>query len=168
MSLILTMNMSMAASHAGIKNAIDEFQYAMTVEGAALDPAASERTISEFHDRLNSIHASGVSRQEIIDTALESIADARVASELKTALLHIEASKMTPEEADDYLKDAVARSYQQGASWNGVSGFIQILGVSVLMMAFMFGLLYVVTRSSDCPRNYTEEQCVQWDENVKW
>lgn len=168
MTLIITMNASMAASHAGVKAALDEFSYAMNVEGAALDPASAEATIADFSERLRELNQQGVSQEEIVDTALSEVVDAKTAEELKGAFAHIKAEKLTPEEANNLIQGIVSRNYQTGASWHPVGEFFKGVGILVLMMAFMFGLMYVVVRSSDCPANYTEEQCKQWDENVKW
>ncbi len=168
MSLILTINTSMASSHSGVKDALDEFQYVMTVEGASLDPVKANATIAEFKNRLQQFEAQGVSRQEIIETALSGIADQKTAGQMREVLAHIEAEKLSPQAAGVLINNVMAESYQRGASWNGALQALQIFGVMILMVSFMMSLLYVVTRSSDCPTNYNEEQCIQWDENVKW
>lgn len=168
MTLVITINSSMAASHSGIKNAVDEFTYSMTVDGAALDPEASQKAIENFKIALLDLESQGITKEEIIATALTQVTDEKTAAELKSALTHIQLSKMTTEEANAFLKVTVEKSYQQGASWNAFLGALQLFGVMILMVSFMMSLLYVVTRSSDCPTNYNEEQCKQWDENVKW
>lgn len=168
MSVILTINTSMAASHSGVKDALDEFHYVMTVEGASLDPVKANATIAEFRDRLQKLEAQGVGRQEIIDTALSGISDEKTANQMREALALIESEKLSPQAAGMLLNNVLAESYQRGASWNGALKALQIFGVMILMVSFMIGVMYVVTRSSDCPTNYNEEQCIQWDENVKW
>ncbi len=168
MALILTINTSMAASHSGVKAAMDEFQYMMTVEGAALDPVKANETIATFRQSLLDLEAQGVGRKEIIETAISGIQDERTAEQMRQTLNHLEASKMDSQEAGLLINKMIAENYHQGASWNGALQALQIFGAMILMVGFMMGLLYVVTRSSDCPTNYNEEQCRQWDENVKW
>lgn len=163
MTLVLTMNMSMAASRSGIKEALDEFNYAMTVEGAALDHGKALEASAVLREKLK-----GIDREEVLSVALEGIQNKKTAAEIREALSAIEKNQLSPDEASQMVNDVLRRSYERGASWNAIGNIAMVTLTLVGMMAFMFGLMYVVTRSSDCPRNYTEEQCVQWDENVKW
>lgn len=136
LSLILTMNVSAASTDNGIKAALDEFAYAMTVEGAATDSVKAQQTIKEYRDRLLSL---GVSRSEIIDTALGNLADQKKAGEIRLALTHIGEQKLTYDEALIVLNTVLSNG-QQGASWDGVGNTLrelQIFGIVALTAALL-------------------------------
>ncbi len=163
LTLLITMNMSMAASRSGIKEALDEFNYTMTVEGASLDHAKTLEAAAALQEKLK-----GIDQAEVLDVALEGIQNKKTAAEIRLALGTIQQQQLSPEEASLIMNDVLKRSYERGASWNAVGEFAIIVVTVLGMMVAMLGLMYVVTRSSDCPSNYNEEQCIQWDENVKW
>lgn len=135
LTLIFTMNISLASPNNGIKAVLDEFTYQMTVEGKALDPQTAESTIEEFRGKLL---AAGT-REDIIETALDGMADQQKASELRTAFAQIEAQKLSPEEALALLHDVLSNGHQ-GASWNGITDDLRVLQIfgAVALIAVLF------------------------------
>ncbi|MES2529031.1 MAG: hypothetical protein V4598_18235 [Bdellovibrionota bacterium] len=136
MALLLTINTSMASSHSGVKDALDEFQFAMTVDGAAFDSVKTAEATALLSHRLE-----GVGRQEIIEAALSGISDRRTAQEMREAFLHMKTAQLNSQEAGILINRILSESYHRGASWNGDLYAIQVFGVVVLAVAIVAGLI---------------------------
>lgn len=148
LSLILMMNTSMAAGQAGLKNALDEFTYVMTVEGAALDAGETKAAMDSFRERTQALN---LTREEIVDEVLARIADQKTADVIKSALSHIQSQ----EEMNVLLQEMVNRN-QEGASWNGRNA-LQMMSTILLAGAIMGGFIYIFFLMPDCDPN--KEQC---------
>lgn len=133
LTLIFAMNVSAST---GVKTTLDEFAYAMTVDGSAMDPVKANETMNEYRDRLIS---SGASRDEIINTALAGFVDQKKAVEIRLALSHIEEQKLSEEQALMILQGVLSNG-QQGASWNGFAETMrqfQIFGIVALVAVLL-------------------------------
>lgn len=163
LAFILTMNVSMASTNAGIKDAIDEFMYVMDVEGAALSPELSQKASAELGKKLE-----GADRGEVLNIALSRIADKKLAGEVKAALLQINADALSPEEANALLSDVLRNNQPSGASWFPVKEAAKIVLLTTGMLVLLLGTLFIVTKLSPCPENYDEETCADWEANGRW
>jgi hypothetical protein len=129
-----------AFSNDGLKPAIDELKYSLTVEWDQHDQTFYNTQMNKFKQTLKKLKAEGLTDQEVQDFAYSQIKDQKLANEIRVAMETISNSKMPLDEAKDLLNTILERSYNEGASWNGrgLAGFA-LVGI----LAFTF--LYIYT-----------------------
>lgn len=162
MALILTAQTSFAATGSGLKQAFDEYNYVMQVEGAALDPEKSREALVRLQEELQ-----GHDREEILKVALAGVSDQRLTAEIRSALDTISANKLSDAEASELMTNILKDGYQRGASWNMLSDMAFVVVGFAGMLLLAAGILYVAAKTSNCPSGYSAEDCQKWDDN-RW
>lgn len=133
-AFVTTASASTVGAHS-IKAAIDEFNFAMTVEWDQQDQAFYQAQMKKFLANLNTLRAQGATTAEIIDVAVSTIKNEKLALEMKSILELIEVEKLSVEEAQAMLLEATKNSSSTGASWSSDAWVWigPVLGIAVLL-----------------------------------
>lgn len=121
-----------AGPQAGLKEAFDDLNYALTVEWDQVDPAFYQAQTQKFYLELKSLRNDGLSDNDLLAFVKSKITDQEQLAEIENVLNLINTQKMSHAEATELILSL--NLSQKGASWNGV---IYVLGgVGVLVMAY--------------------------------
>jgi len=131
----------LASSANGLKQAIDEYSYSMTVEWDQNDPAYSEAQSRLFAQRVKDLIKAGLSKEEIA-AALPGIN----LEQFNTELMLIDVKN--PEAVAGFMKKKMASAYSQGASWNG--RVVNIIA-PLLIVGAIVGLILFINAESNSP-----------------
>jgi hypothetical protein len=146
MLLILTFLMvpqfAMANQTDGLKQALDEFYYSMTVEWDQKDPEFSRAQEQLLADRLNAAVAAGLTREE-----LASLFTQTTSLDLNEVMMEIQRLNLqSPDEIKALLISKMHARYFKGASWNGEA--VGMVLIAALAAFIVIGLVYEVAKCS--------------------
>lgn len=149
MVAILTSS-AMASSHDGVKAAIDEFQYALTVEWDQKNQAFHDQKVNELVQDLSKLNLSS---KELMSAVKAQINDKNIAKEFEEVVAISVAKNLSLEETAKMLAPRINAIYGKGASWNGNAG--AILGGAVLI-TILAGFALVIGCSLKTQSEYGE------------
>jgi hypothetical protein len=101
-----------------VRSAIQEFNYSVSVEWDQQDPAFYQAQVEKLKAELAQLKEQGVTSAQIAEAAVSGVKDAKLAQEMKEALVSIEASKLSLEEAQAMVLEAARNTNARGASWS--------------------------------------------------
>lgn len=131
--------MNVFASTGGLSelsSAMDEYQFAMTVEWDQKDQAFKNKQLEILSAKMGELFKKGLTSQEVnklIETRFQN-SKAVEAAKLKVSLM---GNKLTPSNVVEVLKDSSSDIYSNGASWNGNTQLFVIGGVIVAIVAIL-------------------------------
>ncbi len=128
-----------ASTHNGLKAAVDEMTYALTVEWDQKDPEFYESTMNAFRVKVSELQKQGLSNTQLLDLAKAQLKDARLARDLDTAFSVITVNRLSEEEAMNHVVDTMKRSYGKGANWAGDPKITLFIGL--IIVAAIAGLI---------------------------
>lgn len=133
-AFVTTASASTVGAHS-INAAIDEFNFAVTVEWDQQDQAFYQAQMKKFLANLNTLRAQGATTAEIIDVAVSTVKNEKLAQEMKSILELIEVEKLSVEEAQGMLLEATKNNSSTGASWSSDAWVWigPVLGIAVLL-----------------------------------
>lgn len=111
-----------AATGNGLKAAFDDLNYSLSVEWDQKDNDFYNKAQAKFANAVRDLQSKGLTNKELIDFAVSSVKDEKLAKDINTALSLVVINKMSQQEAHKYVTDMVSKSYDRGASWNGGAG----------------------------------------------
>lgn len=151
--LVLCFSMSaMAGSTVGLERAMDEYQFALTVEWDQKDQAVYQaKTDAFFAEMAKLIADEGLSREEILGVASKKMTNKAQLEALKLKLA-LAGKAQNSKELAKVLQDSVKDMYAQGASWNG-EAVLPILGGLALAALIGYAVWFSATH-----------ECVAWDQ----
>lgn len=142
----------------GLKAALDEFNYAVSVEWDQKDQSFLNAQSEKLSRELLRLKESGMTNQELMDQAVAGIKDQNVVREIQTVFSMVSLNAMSPSEAQEHIKKAFSKNYSSGASWNG-SAFVGGL-VILLVIAGVLVLTGQNKVEDGCYQTYQcENQC---------
>lgn len=128
---------SQASTNNGLKEAVDELRYSLTVEWDQRDESKKAEYIQNFNSSLAALEAEGkLGKEELIAFAVNEIEDKRVAEDVRSTLTLLSAGVITTEEASESIHQMLQHSYKTGASWNG-----RVVAEVLLVTTLFVGLL---------------------------
>ncbi|MES2527220.1 MAG: hypothetical protein V4598_09030 [Bdellovibrionota bacterium] len=141
-----------AGSTAGLERALDEYQFALTVEWDQKDQKVYQAKTDAFFAEMAKIIASeGLSREEIV-----SVAEAKMKNKAQLEALKLKlalAGKAgSTQELGKVLQESVKDMYASGASWNGDAVLPVLGGIAIAAL-----LGYVIWF-------HATHECVAYDE----
>ncbi len=141
-STIFTVQVSAATNEVReeLKTAFDELSYALTVEWDQKDEGFRADQVKNFTETINSLKAEGLSNDEVMNFAKSQIKDASIAKDFENVLAVVKMNKMTENEANQYIAEAMKKSYATGANWtspNGAPGMKLILAGAFIYFFFI-------------------------------
>ena len=115
LSFVLTSQFAMASNVTSLKQAIDEFQYAMTVEWDQQDEYFAKKQQNKFRESIEDLMANGVTVDEL--KAVFNVNSPVRINELEAELS--ERNITEPAEIQNYIEGRIHTHYSRGVSWNG-------------------------------------------------
>jgi len=126
-----------------LEEALDSYQYTMTVEWDQKDKAFYEQKTVEFHKELQSLMAQGLTKEDVatfLESKVKNKADLE-ALKIRTELAFSQSSDLNA--LAQLLSQDVGRMYSTGASWEGyylisgiaVAGIVALLAYSIWFSA---------------------------------
>lgn len=123
---------AMANTNNGLKEAFEEFNYAVNVEWDQKDASFLEAKKLELTQAIDALEAEGMTRAELITFAKSQIKDAALAKSLDTVLNAVSTNAMSVEQAQEIMIKSMEKSQSSGANWNGA--IIITPGVLILIL----------------------------------
>lgn len=130
-----------AATGNSLKAAFDELNYSLTVEWDQKDNAFYNQAQEKFARAVKELQAQGLTNKQLMDFAVSSVNDEKLAKDIQTALSMVMINKMSQTQAHKYVTDMLAKSYTKGASWNGGVG--AAIGTIIVIVAVVAVALVV-------------------------
>lgn len=120
LSLCMSLNLMAASGSAeALSQALDEYQYAITVEWDQKDQAVYQKETNAFFEKIGAAVAEGgLSKEEILSLAEKKMANKKSFEALKLKLALV-GDATSPKELSKVLQESSKDFYQSGASWNG-------------------------------------------------
>jgi hypothetical protein len=128
-----------AASQNSLKTVFDELNYSLSVEWDQKDKDFYTTQMKKFSNELRELQAKGLTNAQLIEFVKSEVKNEKVARDLETAFNMISITKMSAEEASNYMVETMKKSYSAGASWNGEVFLYLGLGVLVVAAAIALG-----------------------------
>jgi hypothetical protein len=131
------MNSSFAGE--GIKSALQDYQYAMTVEWDQQDPEYAKAQEEKLLNSVESLLQNGHTPKSIVQESLALIPDAQQRNEIQTALNQFNQGELSKAELLNMLANHSSQMSQTGASWSVVGTVILglVLGYASLKILFL-------------------------------
>lgn len=133
------------ANSNGLKQIVDEFQFAVTVEWDQKDQAVYQAKVDEMHAKLA---AAKIPQEEVINFLANESKDSNLKKEIQTIVTLITLNQISQSEAQKLANTLIEKQFSQGASWNGRT-FLAITG-GVLFAAL---ITWTLISSHQCQRD---------------
>ena len=142
-SALLAFSMSILPAKAGamddLKAVFDDLNYSLEVEWDQKDEEFYFNQLARFNIRLNDLKSQGLTNEEIVAFALDSIKDKNAARELENLFGLMSMNDLTEIQAQEMIEFYISKHSSQGASWNGraalIGGGIVIVVVSAMVVS---------------------------------
>ena len=124
-----------------LREITDSYQYAVDVEWDQKDQKFLEAANEKMKGELEQLIQSGVSKEELLNQAMEAIPDAKMKSEVKKNFQALSAESISAEQFQKSMQD-IAGMRTSGAHWSPVGsvlvGTAAVLAVSYLAFRIYF------------------------------
>ncbi len=164
LSLLLVLCFStnvMAGSTFGLERAMDEYQFALTVEWDQKDQKFYQaKTDAFFAEMAKLIAKDGLSQEEILSVASKKMSNKTQFEALKLKLSLVGKAPSSSELAS-VLQSSVKDMYQSGASWNG-DAVLPVLGG--LLVAALIGYTIWFHATHECVAFDQRYECDSYTE----
>lgn len=135
--LALCFTMNVFASTGAISElsmAMDEYQYAMTVEWDQKDQAFKAKQLEALSGKMGELFKEGLTAEDVNVLINNRFKNSQVAQAAKVKLA-LMGNNLSPSNVVDLLKDSSSDIYSNGASWNGNTQLFVWGGVIVAIIA---------------------------------
>lgn len=140
------------------ESAMDEYQFAMTVEWDQKDLAFKNMQLEALNAKMGSLFAQGLTSADVnvvIDGRFKN-SQAAAAAKMKVAML---GDKLTPANVVDVLKNSSEDIYSQGASWSGNTQYFVWGGVAIAIIAIAVAYSKWKDKNYVCTRTAIADYC---------
>ncbi len=144
MTLVLFFQQT-AFAGSGLSEALDELQFALTVEWDQKDQNFYDRSIQKFQDKLSLLEAQGQDRTKMFEEVISKVKSESFRSDMRLMTNLVATKIMSEKDAMNFIQDSVKKTYSSGASWNGES-WLRIGGI-IIVVGFM---AFWITGMSKC------------------
>lgn len=127
-----------------LERAMDDYQYALTVEWDQKDQAIFQLQSQAFFDKMNKLISEGGLSQAQVLQVIESKSKNKAAFEGIKLKLNTISKNVSSDELANIIKDSAKDLYAQGASWNGEVVFSVAIGI-VLIGALAYSIWWSAT-----------------------
>lgn len=145
---IVTTN-SYASTNDGLKTALDELNYSLTVEWDQKDKDFFHERVETFKQTIEELKRGGLSEEELLEFLNSQIESAAVARDLENTFSLVDVRRMSASELNEHIFETAKKSQQQGASWNGYAVLAQVAVGLVVVGLFV----WYVSANSGTPGN---------------
>lgn len=147
--LIIFSQVSHAAS--GLKEALDHYQYNVTVNWDQIDEAQLKKYDLEFQTSIQLLIRQGQSPEELVQEAISLSQDKSLKNDLDKMVIDFKTKNITSSELNEILKDKSDALYAKGASWHpAVKVILGVIGAYVILKAIMLTIYFWDTEDVDC------------------
>jgi hypothetical protein len=157
LSLSLLTTSSFAGSNTGLKDAIQELNYALNVEWDQKDMSFYSREMNAFRDRVEALNLQG-SKKAILSDAVNSLPASAFKNQLSEKLSQVDVNKMSDNEIQDLLIQISKNSGSKGASWNGSAQEVVIPALIAIGVVVFIVLVISAGKNSDGATNPNPNQ----------
>ena len=134
-ALCFTMNVFASSGALNeLSSAMDNYQYAMTVEWDQKDQAFKTKQLETLSGKMGELFKEGLTSQDVNVLINSCFKNSQVAQAAKVKLA-LMGNNLTPANVVDLLKDSSSDIYSNGASWNGNAQIFVWGGVIVAIIA---------------------------------
>lgn len=128
-----------AATGDGLKNAIDELQYNLTVEWDQKDREFYKQSVTEFAHELDKLQEAGMTYEEMMSFAKSQVQSKTFSQDIDQLLMVISMNQLSGTEARELLNETISKHYVSGAAWSDEVSSV-VFGLSaVLLLTFFIG-----------------------------
>lgn len=124
-----------ASTQTGLKAAFDELNYSLTVEWDQKDKDFYSSQMKKFSSEIRGLQSKGLTNSQLVDFVKSEVKNERAAKDLETAFNMVQINKMSAEEASNYLVEAMKKSYNVGASYQGEVFIYAAVGLLIVAAA---------------------------------
>lgn len=148
--ILTTLSTSTYASvNNGLRTALDELNYSLTVEWDQTDKEFFNQQVERFKETIQDLRREGLSDAELLTFLNSQVPNDQVARDLKQTFSIVNISEMSPSELNDHILSTARKSQQTGASWNGYAVLAQVTAGLVVLGLFV----WYVSANSGTPGN---------------
>jgi autotransporter adhesin len=117
---------AMATTNAGLKDAFNELDYALSVEWDQQDEAFHRAQTDLFIDRIVELQAAGLTNAEMMNFTISQVKNNRVAADLTTLFDLVNANKLSENQVLEMIQTMRKDSQTQGANWSGTATIVTL------------------------------------------
>lgn len=151
MLLALTLSgQALAGSTALLKDAFDEFNYAVNVEWDQKDSAFYDQQVEKLEAAIDQLQEEGLTNEELVEFGLAQIKNSQIKAEAKDVLSLITSEKLSDSDASDLIKSFQENSYARGASWSGNVAAVAGIATGVIIVVVV---AYTIHKSKSNVKN---------------
>ena len=148
------LTVSAAVPQQNLKNAVNNFNYALTVEWDQKDTGFYDQTVKNFKDTILKFSKDGMTNKEIITSVLSSIKDRRLAQDVLQQIEIINTEEMTAEETIEFVSDKISATQTEGSQFIGRTTFVKHL--------LILGIVAAIVTAFHCDNDwFSNDRC--WD-----
>ena len=114
---LVTVSASVPVSN--LKQAVDDFNFAVTVEWDQQDTRFYNQAVDDFKRSVESLSEEGMTNDQIINGILLSVKNKKQAAELQRMVGLLRSEDMTKSEVADFIAQKVRLTQDEGASYQG-------------------------------------------------
>jgi hypothetical protein len=129
-----------ASPTTGIKDALDELHYSLSIEWNQTDPSFLEEQKESFKKRLMLLSEQGVSNDQLMQAAVELIKDQTQRKEVELLFTRILSSQIDEQTLADSLMQLSEKMYSTGASWNARTALVSV--TAIIVVATVANIVY--------------------------
>jgi uncharacterized protein YoaH (UPF0181 family) len=120
LALLFTMNVTASTGTVNeLVRALDEYQYATTVEWDQKDQAFMQKATEKFYAELNQLMNQGLSEAEMMDVVSSKVREPQALEALKLKMHLMAKSSASAQDLARMIAQETKHMYATGASWDG-------------------------------------------------
>lgn len=151
-----------AAAGTGLKQAFDEFNYAVKVEWDQKDQAFYNAQLEKLKAAVSAAQTSGMSNAALIDAIAAETKSTVLRDELRLLATQVELGLIAQDQLQAEVQKVMSKSYRQGASWNGEAILLGAVGVLVVVLLVAYVSCVTDPNSVTVCDDYV--YCDTWDD----
>ena len=167
MSFVTLSAYAFSPNQVALKQAFDEFHYALSVDWDQKDQAFFNAKSEDFNQALTNLMKQGMTKEDLVGFARTEIKDAKAADEIVGRLSKLDVNKMSEKDLSTTVLGMRSNLYTNGASWQGMDSTTVLIGLGVVALlgfAVWFGATHHCARynscgSVDCYSGYYTTSC---------
>lgn len=158
LSLCMSLNlMAASGSTEALSQALDEYQYAITVEWDQKDQAFYQKETNAFFEKIGTaVVEGGLSKEAILALAEKKMGNKKSFEALKLKLA-LTGDVKSPEQLAKFLQENSKEFYQSGASWNGSIDWVSTGLIVGLIALVAYSVWFSVTH--ECVESEERYSC---------
>lgn len=154
---LLTFNvLASSGTIQGLERALDEYQYALTVEWNQEDEDFQQAATQKFYGQLGALMEQGLTQSEILDVLSKKIRNPKELEALKLKLTLVASHANTSSELASMMAQEAKNLYSTGASWEGYM-YVSI-GAGLLVVGLLAYSIWW-SSSTECVATGVGQQC---------